>query len=160
MKAILRMVAVLATLAATAATAAAGAGGARAAGDLIGGILTVGPTTVTLTSTATIPIHVSMATDGPFTVEPATFDLQPAATQKMRVVGDAAGSVSAALVALVAPAVGDASSVTLVAHFNRPPGLNVVSIALTALAAIIGMAGLAVGLRRYRPWELRLRRGA
>ena len=71
--------------------------------DRIGGTLTAGATTVTITSQATIPVLVTMHPDGPFTLDPATFRLDPGETLTMAISGSATGRVSATMSALEPP---------------------------------------------------------
>lgn len=119
MKAILRVAAVLASVASIAAAGAAGVRAASPDPGLIGGTLTATPTTVTLTSTATMPTHVVVTPDGPFALNPSAFDIAPGESVAMSVSGDPRGTVSARLSVLSAGA-GDASSVTLNVGFPEP----------------------------------------
>ena len=88
--------------------------------DRIGGTLTAGATTVTITSQATIPVLVTMHPDGPFTLDPATFRLDPDETVTMAISGSATGRVSATMTALEPPVGGESASVTLEVAFAGP----------------------------------------
>lgn len=134
--------------------ALAGASTVGAAGELIGGTLSVSPKEVILTSTSTIPVGVTMTTEGPFSVIPAAFDMAPGASQAMTVTGDARGRVSATLHVLSVQS-GDTASVTLTAGMPdaRAP-FNPLPIGLALL--ILCAAGLT--LLRLRPWQYTITR--
>lgn len=144
-------------LLALAAIYAAGAGGVRAASpqpDLIGGALSATPGAVTLTSQSTIPVAVSMTADGPFTLEPSAFSLDPGETVTMAVRGDAAGRVSADLSVLEPAAAGESSSVTLQVAFPRERPFNWLVLIPVGLAVVVGLGGIHLGLRASRRYTI------
>jgi hypothetical protein len=128
--------------------------------DLIGGTLTAGATTVTITSQATVPVLVTMHPDGPFTLDPATFRLDPDETVTMAISGSATGRVSATMTALEPSAGGESASVTLEVAFAGPalvPARAVPGPLMVALgvAGLLLAAGLVLALRRlHRRWRI------
>jgi len=101
-----------------------------------------------------------MHPDGPFTLDPATFRLDPGETVTMAVSGSATGRVSATMTALEPPAGGESASVTLEVAFAGPapvparavPGLLMVAL---AVAGLLLAAALVLALRRlHRRWRI------
>lgn len=153
MKTVLRAVVLVASVI---AIAMAGAAGVRAADPsatppaLIGGALDAKSEAVTLTSTATMPVAVAMTTDGPFTLTPTEFTLDPGETMTMAVTGDARGRISASLSILDANIDGDTSSVTLNVAFPLPaPWTPPWNLILGALALAGVLVVVAVRVRRF-----------
>lgn len=149
-----------AVVAALAAIFLAAGAVSAASPDLIGGKLTAGTTTVTLTSQATIPVMVSMHPDGPFTLDRTTFTLDPGETVTIAISGSATGRVSATLRALVPPVGGELASVTLEVAFAAPvpaaPSAPAdLPIVLLGAATLI-LVGLVLALRWLRPWRWRI----
>jgi hypothetical protein len=158
MKTVLRAVV---TILALVSVALAGAGEAHAADpttrppDLIGGALTATPTGVTLTSKSTVPASVVITTDGPFTLTPTEFTIDPGETVTMTVTGDARGKIAASMFVLAPSVGGETSSVTLEVAFPKPtppafPWPLVVALAVVALVALGGFYGVKRVARRYR----------
>lgn len=159
MRATVRVAVLLASVAAVAAAGAAGVRAASHSPDLIGGTLTASASAVTFTSQATIPIHVDLTSDGPFVLAPEAFDVQPGETVTASVSGDPRGRVSALVSPSVPVAGGEASSVRLEVALPRPAGPNYLSLALTALACLVGFGGLWLGFRRAtRRWSFSVER--
>ena len=137
-----------------ASIALAGAASVKAADPrTIGGKLSADPSHVTLLSQGTLPIRVVLSAES-VTLAPVTFDLQPGETGTANVTGEPRGRVTAHLSALVTAAGQDTSSVTLTVSFAKPapPDYTPIPIALLLLL------GVALLIRRIRPWELRMTR--
>lgn len=129
------------------------AGVALADEPTIGGRLSVTPTAVVVTSTASLDQTVRLSADDGSVLTPATLDLPPGGTARVTVTGPATGTVSAAFAA--SGIEGEAVGVVLQAAFrssttpdNGPWWPLWPLVALVGGLAILGVVRRLV-LRRY-----------
>lgn len=135
--------------------ALAGTASVRAADvGTIGGKLSADSHAATLTSQGTLPVSVQITVDGPLTVKPDHFTLDPGQTVKMAVSGGDRGTISARLTALTAPAGQDAASATL--SVTLKPYVAPPTVPTWPLYAALAIVAAALVMRRLRPWRYRL----
>lgn len=149
---------VVVTVAALASIALARAGAVHAADPtptpLIGGALDAKPSVVTLTSNSTMPVAVVVTTDGPFTLTPTTFSMDPGETVEMTVTGDPRGRIAAAMSVLDASVEGDTSSVVLEVAFPKPapsspPFGAIIGVLVLVLVVLRGLIAVRRIASRY-----------
>jgi hypothetical protein len=154
------------TLTVLAGIALAGAVGARAAEPSLGAtvqsrVYLADSRELLVWNRSTVPASFSFTAPAGFTIEPASIDLEPDGHGVVTIAGDAAdGSAIAIVLTSRAPVPAGASPVNLAFQalvFHQRP-VDWLAVALLATAALLGLLVLALALRRWRPWDLRLAR--
>jgi hypothetical protein len=116
----------------------------------LGGEISATPSAVFLTSNSSTVVQVEMTADGPFTVTPATFLLDPGERATLAVAGTPMGYVSAKMTTTQVTVNGDTPSVVLEVAFPQPAPWTPPWHLILGATLVLSLAGYgAIRVRRF-----------